>query len=85
MQKFYYYLDGVLTNELQFNYDNGKYKIVHKNGLIVGADSNDRSQKSFCFNGIITDVRVYNHCLSPSVLQVFSGALIQKGRLPQAR
>ena len=47
LQKFYYYLDGVLTNELQFNYDNGKYKIVHKNGLIIGADSNDLSQKSF--------------------------------------
>lgn len=76
LQKFYYYLDGVLTNELQFNYDNGKYKIVHKNGLIVGADCNDLSQKSYYFNGIITDVRVYNHCLSPLEIKQLSVGLI---------
>ena len=76
LQKFYYYLDGVLTNELQFNYDNGKYKIVHKNGLIVGADSNDLSQKSYYFNGIITDVRVYDHCLSPLEIKQLSVGLI---------
>ena len=76
LQKFYYYLDGVLTNELQFNYDNGKYKIVHKNGLIVGVNSNDLSQKSYYFNGIITDVRVYNHCLSPLEIKQLSVGLI---------
>lgn len=76
LQKFYYYLDGVLTNELQFNYDNGKYKIVHKNGLIVGTNSNDLSQKSYYFNGIITDVRVYNHCLSPLEIKQLSVGLI---------
>lgn len=76
LQKFYYYLDGVLINELQFNYDNGKYKIVHKNGLTVGLDSNDSSQKSYCFNGIITDVRVYNHCLSSLEIKQLSVGLI---------
>lgn len=76
LQKFYYYLDGILTNELQFNYDNGKYKIVHKNGLIVGANSNDLSQESYYFNGIITDVRVYNHCLSPLEIKQLSVGLI---------
>lgn len=76
LQKFYYYLDGILTNELQFNYDNGKYKIVHKNGLIVGADSNDLSQEYYYFNGTITDVRVYNHCLSPLEIKQLSVGLI---------
>ena len=76
LQKFYYYLDGILTNELQFNYDNGKYKIVHKNGLIVGADSNDLSQEYYYFNGTITDVRVYNHCLSPLEIKQLSVGLL---------
>ena len=76
LQKFYYYLDGILTNELQFNYDNGKYKIVHKNGLIVGADSNDLSQEYYYFNGTITDVRVYNHCLSSLEIKQLSVGLI---------
>ena len=76
LQKFYYYLDGILTNELQFNYDNGKYKIVHKNGLIVGADSNDLRQEYYYFNGTITDVRVYNHCLSPLEIKQLSVGLI---------
>lgn len=76
LQKFYYYLDGALTNELQFNYDNGKYKIVHKNGLTVGLNSNNPSQNSYYFNGIITDVRVYDHCLSPLEIKQLSVGLI---------
>lgn len=75
LQKFYFYLDGSLVKELQFNYDNGKYKIIHKNGFFIGRNPNDASD-SYYFNGIITDVRVYDHCISPLEIKQLSVGLI---------
>ena len=72
----YFYIDGKLINQYKYNDSNGKFKFKYNNGLFVGVDCNDVSNKSFYFNGIITDVRVYNHCLSPLEIKQLSVGLI---------
>lgn len=73
LKKFCYYIDGNIIKEHLTN--NKEYKILHNNGLYVGYDPNDNLDKNF-FNGIITDVRVYNHCLSPLEIKQLSVGLI---------
>ena len=73
LKKFCYYIDGNIIKEYLTN--NKEYKILHNNGLYVGYDPNDNLDKNF-FNGIITDVRVYNHCLSPLEIKQLSVVLI---------
>lgn len=72
----YFYIDGKLINQYKHNDSNGKFKFKYNNGLFVGVDCNDMSKNSFYFNGIITDVRVYNHCLSPLEIKQLSVGLI---------
>lgn len=72
----YFYIDGKLINQYKHNDSNGKFKFKYNNGLFVGVDCNDVSKNSFYFNGIITDVRVYNHCLSPLEIKQLSVGLI---------
>ena len=72
----YFYIDGKLINQYKYNDSNGKFKFKYNNGLFVGVDCNDTSINSFHFNGIITDVRVYNHCLSPLEIKQLSVGLI---------
>ena len=73
LKKFCYYIDGNIIKEHLTN--NKEYKILHNNGLYVGYDPNDNLDKNF-FNGIITDVRVYNHCLSTLEIKQLSVGLI---------
>ena len=73
LKKFCYYIDGNIIKEHLTN--NKEYKILHNSGLYVGYDPNDNLDKNF-FNGIITDVRVYNHCLSPLEIKQLSVGLI---------
>ena len=73
LKKFCYYIDGNIIKEHLTN--NKEYKILHNNGLYVGYDPNNKLDKYF-FNGIITDVRVYNHCLSPLEIKQLSVGLI---------
>lgn len=73
LKKFCYYIDGNIIKEHLTN--NKEYKILHNNGLYVGYDPNNNLDKYF-FNGIITDVRVYNHCLSPLEIKQLSVGLI---------
>ena len=69
-----YYIDGNIIKE-RFTNNNKEYKILYNNGLYVGYNPNDNLDGNF-FNGIITDVRVYNHCLSPLEIKQLSIGLI---------
>lgn len=74
LKKFCYYIDGNIIKERLTN-NNKEYKILYNNGLYVGYNPNDNLDSNF-FNGIITDVRVYNHCLSPLEIKQLSVGLI---------
>lgn len=70
----YFYFDGQLINK--YNYPDGKFNFKYTNGFWIGWDCNNPETDSFYFNGIITDVRVYNHCLSPLEIKQLSVGLI---------
>lgn len=74
LKKFCYYIDGNIIKERLTN-NNKEYKILYDNGLYVGYNPNDNLDSNF-FNGIITDVRIYNHCLSPLEIKQLSVGLI---------
>ena len=70
----YFYFDGQLINK--YNYPDEKFNFKYTNGFLIGWNCNDSEIDSFYFNGIITDVRVYNHCLSPLEIKQLSVGLI---------
>lgn len=70
----YFYFDGQLINK--YNYPDGKFNFKRTNGFWIGWDCNNSTNDSYYFNGIITDVRVYNHCLSPLEIKQLSVGLI---------
>lgn len=74
LKKFCYYIDGNIIKERLTN-NNKEYKILHSNGLYVGYNPNNDIDSNF-FNGTITDVRVYNHCLSSLEIKQLSVGLI---------
>lgn len=74
LKKFCYYIDGNIIKERLTN-NNKEYKILYDNGLYVGYNPNNNIDSNY-FNGIITDVRVYNHCLSPLEIKQLSVGLI---------
>lgn len=74
LNKFCYYIDGNIIKE-RFTNNNKEYKILYNNGLYIGYNPNNRIDENF-FNGIITDVRIYNHCLSPLEIKQLSVGLI---------
>lgn len=74
LKKFCYYIDGNIIKERLTN-NNKEYKILYDNGLYVGYNPNNYIDSNF-FNGIITDVRVYNHCLSSLEIKQLSVGLI---------
>lgn len=74
LKKFCYYIDGNIIKEHLTN--NQEYKILwYSNGLHIGFNPNDNLDSNY-FNGIITDVRVYDHCLSPLEIKQLSVGLI---------
>lgn len=74
LKKFCYYIDGNIIKERLTN-NNKEYKILYNNGLYVGYNPNNDIDSNY-FNGTITDVRVYNHCLSPLEIKQLSVGLI---------
>lgn len=74
LKKFCYYIDGNIIKERLTN-NNKEYKILYDNGLYVGYNPNNYVDSNY-FNGTITDVRVYNHCLSPLEIKQLSVGLI---------
>lgn len=74
LKKFCYYIDGNIIKEHLIN-NNKEYKILNSNGLYVGYNPNNDLDSNF-FNGIITDVRVYDHCISHLEIKQLSVGLI---------